>query len=107
MDQLSTNNLSPYDFRMVIEVENYDSGYKYRWDIDKFNIRYYVVKDLFDEYLMSNVVPTLKEKDDPFWDPTEHSLVGTTYVQLLNVPYIIENPCLLEIMGEQEQKGTL
>lgn len=72
--------MSPYDFRVVIEVENYDSGYKYRWDIEKFNNRYYIVKDLFDEYLLTNVVPKLKEKDDPFWDPSEHSLIGTTYV---------------------------
>ena len=96
-----------YDCQLKIEVVNNEYGYIYRWDLDKFETRYYLVQDLMQEFLQSNTIPHLQKEQDPYWDPPEPELIGQTYFLLTNIPYIIENPCELEIISENKQGGLL
>lgn len=100
-------NDSPAECHFRIEVVNRDHGYVYRWDLPKFDHRYLLVQQLMHSFMQNNMIPSLSPAEDPFWDPPEPELIGQTYIQLLNIPYIIENPCILEVIAENKQGGQL
>lgn len=100
-------NDTPAECHFRIEVVNRDHGYVYRWDLPKFDHRYLLVQQLMHSFMQNNLIPSLSPEEDPFWDPPEPELIGQTYIQLLNIPYIIENPCILEVIAENKQGGQL
>lgn len=46
------------------------------WDMKKFSNRYFLIKDILDNYFETNEIPALKREDDPFWDPPESYFIG-------------------------------
>ena len=38
--------------------------------------RYYIFKDMLEDYFESNELPKKSKKNDPFWDPPEAKLIG-------------------------------
>ena len=46
------------------------------WDKKKFLNRYYMIKDLLDQYYENNMSPQLDLSVDPFYDPPEPHLIG-------------------------------
>ena len=76
-DDINTEKQVPlYDCKLKIEVINNDYGYIYRWDLEKFEIRYQMLQSIMQEYLQNNLIPKLEKEEDPFWDPPEPILIG-------------------------------
>ena len=48
----------------------------YIWDKKKFLNRYYMIKDLLDQYYENGIPPELDLSMDPFYDPPEPHLIG-------------------------------
>ncbi len=82
-----------------IKVVNKELGYTYWWDVDKLSNRYYIIKDMSEQYFDTGVIPTLTEKDDPFWDPPEHTLIGRGFLTTKALAYMFDNPAVLPIIG--------
>lgn len=82
-----------------IKVVNREVGYTYWWNVDKLSNRYYIIKDMSEQYFETGVIPTLDQKDDPFWDPPEHSLIGRGFLTTKALTYMFDNPVELPIIG--------
>ena len=52
-----------------------------------------------ETYFVTGVIPTLDQKDDPFWDPPEHSLIGRGFLNTKTLAYVFDNPVELPIIG--------
>lgn len=74
-----------------IKVVNREVGYTYWWNVDKLSNRYYIIKDMSEQYFETGVIPQLEQKDDPFWDPPEHSLIGRGFLTTKALTYMFDN----------------
>jgi len=92
---------------MKVKVDNLEAGYFYFWDIDKFTSRYYMIKEMLDDYFETSVFPHLSNEEDPFWDPPEPQLIGQGFLKLLSIAYLLDNPTKLIMVGDNGQTGVL
>ena len=90
-----------------VKVVNRQTGYCYWWDTVKLSNRYYIIKDMAEQYFETGNIPTLEEKDDPFWDPPEHTLIGRAFLTTKALAYLFDNPVNLTIIGEDDHCGSL
>lgn len=90
-----------------IKVVNKEIGYSYWWDVDKLSNRYYIIKDMSETYFETGVIPDLSEKDDPFWDPPEHVLIGRAFLTTKALSYMFDNLTTLSIIGEDDHCGEI
>ena len=74
-----------------IKVVNREVGYTYWWNVDKLSNRYYIIKDMSEQYFETGVIPQLEQKDDPFWDPPEHSLIGRGFLTTKALTHMFDN----------------
>lgn len=92
---------------MKVKVDNHSAGYFYIWTLEKFFDRYFMIKELLDDYFGSNELPVLTEELDPFWDPPEPILLGQGFLKLLSIAYLLDSPTDLILVGDEGQTGTL
>ncbi|CAD8078169.1 unnamed protein product [Paramecium primaurelia] len=93
--------------QIQIQVNNKEEGQIYYWDLHKFSNRYYIIKDLLERYFESNQLLSLPKDQDPFWDPPEARVIGSGFLKLQALAYLMDNPCDLTLVGEHFQCGTL
>ena len=55
--------------KILVKVIDYDEGYLSMWDMKKFSNRYFLIKDILDNYFETDDLPKFQKEDDPFWDP--------------------------------------
>jgi hypothetical protein len=92
---------------VAIRVENEEDGYFYIWDVDKLQNRLFMMREHLNQYFEDGKIPDYSDKDkDPFWDPPEPYLVGTGYMILKNLGYMIENSADLKIMSSEGMQGV-
>ncbi len=91
----------------MIKVVNKDSGTCYWWDPQTLSNRYYIIKDMSEQYFETGVIPVLTEKEDPFWDPAAPALIGRCFLTTKALTYMFDNPATLPMIGEDEQCGEL
>jgi kinesin family protein 13 len=92
---------------MKVKVDNHAAGYFYIWSLEKFFDRYFMIKELLDDYFGSNELPVLADEVDPFWDPPEPILLGQGFLKLLSIAYLLDSPTDLILVGDEGQTGTL
>jgi hypothetical protein len=46
----------------MIKIINKDTGYSYWWDTDTLSNRYYIIKDMAEQYFETGIVPNVEEK---------------------------------------------
>lgn len=49
----------------------------------------------------------LRKEDDPFWDPIEAIYLGTSYLRLMGLAYLVDNQADLNIIGAEGGFGQL
>lgn len=75
---------------IVIKVDNKEDNLYYQWDSDKFQNRLFLMRDLLNQYFEDGKIPDFNDKQkDPFWDPPEPLLIGTSYLSLKNLGYML------------------
>lgn len=94
-------------FKIIIQVMNREYGYVYYWEVSKFSNRYYLIKDILENYFETNELPILSKEQDPFWDPPEPHLIGQSFLKLMSLAYILDYSCELAIVGEKGSCGSL
>lgn len=76
----------------------------YIWSMSKFQNRYFLFREKFDEYFETKILPPKNNDDDPFWDPPEPQLLGQGFLLLESLAYLIDNPTEIQLIGD---KGTI
>ena len=94
-------------FRIKIQVDNHELGYSYFWDINKFTSRYFLIRELLDQYYITDEIIKPTREEDPFWDPPEAQLIGEGYLKLMSLAYLLDNPNQLIIVGDEGKIATL
>ena len=88
----STNNQ-----QVQIKVENFDNDSIYIWDMKKFLDKLEMIKDMINTVQDNGTLAA--DNEDPFEDEKEPILIGQAYYKLEPLPYLIDNPMTLSIMG--------
>lgn len=89
-----------------VKVENKDRGDVYLWDMETFMDRLLVIRECVHNYFDTNLIPSMEDKDDPFWDPPQPQLIGQGYYKLEALAYLIDNPHTVSLIGS-DQKGLV
>lgn len=95
---------------ILIRVENLEEGSVYYWNLETFQNRYDMTKELFDRYQDEvNFDPSdLPREEDPLWDEQVPVLIGYCFYKLEPVSYLISNPSTLSIISTRGQwEGSL
>lgn len=99
------------DEKIRVLVTNSENGSQYSWDIEKTNNRYYMLKDLVEEFQQTGALSVIMKdpKTDPFWDPADPYLIGKTQLKISPVLYNRCNPVELWIFEEKTEvlKGLI
>lgn len=92
---------------IAIKVVNREVGYSYWWDAETLSNRYYIIKDMSEQYFETGVIPIMDQNNDPFWDPQVPTLIGRGFLTTKALAYMFDNPATLPIIGEDEHCGQL
>lgn len=96
---------------IMIKVDNNEDKYFYQWTADKLENRIEMMREQLNSFFDTNEYPDIDDKDkDPFWDPPEPLLVGTSYLSLKNLGYMMDNELKAKILsseGTEGQRGEL
>jgi len=76
---------------VMVRVDNKEAGYFYEWQLDKFDNRLQMIRDLLEEYFEVGELPELNESNDPFWDPPEAVLIGQAYIKYEALAYVMDS----------------
>ena len=109
-DVTSENDLDPENWEKIlkIEVANSDYGLIWLWDVEKFEDRLSMMKEMLEEYQRMTHVTPVPPEDDPYWDPPEEHLIGKAYYSLKALGLLFDNPFDLHIISTQGgDAGTL
>lgn len=76
-------NMSETKTDVMVRSDNKEDGWYCMWDCDKFESRVQMMREVLNEYFDTEVMPDFSNKEkDPWWDPAEPILVGTSYLGL-------------------------
>ena len=109
---IDLDNLTDYEnknkkYRIKVKVINHELGYYYFWDLNKFTSRYFIIKELLDDYYVTNKIPEFLQDKDPFWDPPEPERIGEGFLKLMSLAYLMDSPNNLVIVGDEGKSGLL
>jgi len=90
--------------KIQIEVNNKETKNQYFWSVSKFMNRYFIIKDLLEQFYEGIELPQKNTPEDPFWDPPEAHLIGQGFLCLESLGYLLDNPAELHLVGD---KGTI
>ena len=94
---------------LMIRVENYEEGTVYYWNIETFQNRYDLMKELFNKFNEEELeIQNIKKEEDPLWSEGKPILLGYAFYRLEPVSYLMSNKSTLPILSpEGELMGTL
>lgn len=75
-----------WEKELKVEVQNQDYGLIWLWDVEKFEDRLCMLREMLDE--QSDPSP----EEDPLWDPPEENLLGKGYYSLKPLGLLFDNP---------------
>lgn len=95
-----TNGKSKATPNIMIRVENFEEGSVYYWNLETFQNRYDMMKQIFDKYQDEDFdIYNLNRDEDPLWDEHKPSLLGYAFYKLEPLAYLINNPSTSNIIS--------
>ncbi|XP_030831067.1 kinesin-like protein KIF28P isoform X3 [Strongylocentrotus purpuratus] len=77
--------------KVMVKMTSLLNGNEWLWERGKFINRRYVIQDMYQRYLDGDDdVLTLPKEEDPFWEPPEDVLIGTSNVFLQSLSYALD-----------------
>ena len=94
---------------LMIRVENNEEGTVYYWNTETFQIRYDLMKELFNKFNDDEIeIQNIKKEEDPLWDKGKPLLLGYAFYRLEPVAYLMSNRSTLPIISpEGDIMGTM
>jgi hypothetical protein len=66
-----------------------------------------MIRELLNNFFENGELPDFNNKDnDPFWDPPEPLLIGTSYLSLKSLGFMLNNELEAKIFSSDGSKGT-
>jgi len=93
--------------KIQVEVNNKETNTQSYWSISKFTNRYFIIKDLLEQFYEGVKLPENNTPEDPFWDPPEAHLIGQGFLCLESLGYLLDNPAELHLVGDKGTVGIL
>lgn len=85
---------------IMVRVENYEEGSVYYWNLETFQNRYDMMKQIFDKYTDEDFdIFNLNRDEDPLWDEHKPCLLGYAFYKLEPLAYLINNLSTCNIVG--------
>eukprot|EP00741_Cyanophora_paradoxa_P000256 tig00000402_g248.t1 len=83
------SSISSTKMEMRVRVEQVATKTVWLWDIEKFENRIHLIRDVYQNFLEQGPV-LLPKAEDPFWDPPEDTVIGRCQVFLQPLAYILD-----------------
>merc|ERR1712226_769943 len=95
--------------KVMVKMKNLLNSNTWLWERGKFMNRRYLMQDLYQRYLDGDDdINNLPKEEDPFWEPTEDVLIGTTNVFLQSLAYALDFDDKLTIADYKgQEEGSL
>ena len=61
MENLNSYEKEKKKYRIMIQVDNKELGYHYYWNLSKFSYRYDLIKELYNDFYETGVLPDLSQ----------------------------------------------
>lgn len=85
---------------IMIKVENFEQGSVYYWNLETFQNRYDLMKQIFDKYQDEDFdIFNLSDDEDPLWDEHKPTLIGYAFYKLEGLANLISNPATPNIVS--------
>lgn len=92
---------------VVVCVENHEEGYYYHWDIEEVQDRLIVLRDMYNKYIVDKKMPVYASKEqDPFYNPLQSMLIGTTYISLTSLSYMLGTNLSAKLLSSEGAMGV-
>ena len=92
-------NSECWEKKLCIEVVNYEYQLIYLWDMERFENRLNMMRELMEDFRISGQPLQLSPENDPYWDPPEEHLIGVAYYSLRPLGLLFDNPFDLRIVS--------
>jgi kinesin family protein 13 len=104
-----SNGKSKANTNILVRVENFEEGTVYYWNLETFQNRYDMMKQIFDKYQDEDFdIWNLSKEDDPLWDEHKPFLLGYAFYKLEPLAFLINNPSTCNIISSNgECNGTI
>ncbi|XP_067934246.1 kinesin-like protein KIF28 [Watersipora subatra] len=91
--------------RVMVKMKNLLNSNTWLWERGKFMNRRYIMQEMYQSWLDGEDMSKTKENDDPFWEPTEDVLIGTTnmYLRFLCFPMDFDYPAPVKDYKGQDE----
>lgn len=93
-----------------IRVENFEEGSVYYWNLETFQNRYDMMKQILDKIQNDDLfdIDNLSKEDDPLWDEHKPTLIGYAFYKIEGLAFLINNPvtCII-VSSSGETCGNL
>jgi hypothetical protein len=93
-----------------VKVIDYGNDCVYKWTVQQFQDRLYVIRDLLDDYFDSGVRPRFTPDKDPFIDSKKPILIGQCNLRLEHLGCQLENNAdlqLINVDGSRMKDGQI
>ncbi|XP_062573408.1 kinesin-like protein KIF28 isoform X5 [Saccostrea cucullata] len=90
--------------KVTVKMKNLLNGNTWLWERGKFITRRYLIQELYQKFLDGEDVSHIPKEQDPFWEPTEDVLVGTSNLFLQSLSYCLDFEDTLNISDYKGQE---
>lgn len=85
-------------------MKNLLNGNTWLWERGKFITRRYLIQELYQKFLDGENISNIPKEQDPFWEPTEDVLIGTSNLFLQSLSYCLDFEDTLNISDYKGQE---
>ncbi|XP_052816368.1 kinesin-like protein KIF28 isoform X3 [Mya arenaria] len=75
---------------VTVKMKNLLNGNTWLWERGKFMNRRYLIQDMYQRFLDGDDLSKVTKEQDPFWEPTEDTLIGSANVFLQSLSYALD-----------------
>ncbi|XP_048735911.1 kinesin-like protein KIF28 isoform X5 [Ostrea edulis] len=90
--------------KVTVKMKNLLNGNTWLWERGKFITRRYLIQELYQKFLDGEDISNIPKEQDPFWEPTEDVLVGTSNLFLQSLSYCLDFEDTLNISDYKGQE---
>nr|XP_022339429.1 kinesin-like protein KIF28P isoform X15 [Crassostrea virginica] len=87
---------------VTVKMKNLLNGNTWLWERGKFITRRYLIQELYQKFLDGEDVSNIPKEQDPFWEPTEDVLIGTSNLFLQSLSYCLD---FMDTLNISDYKG--
>nr|XP_022339415.1 kinesin-like protein KIF28P isoform X2 [Crassostrea virginica] len=99
---VTQSQASNWTSKVTVKMKNLLNGNTWLWERGKFITRRYLIQELYQKFLDGEDVSNIPKEQDPFWEPTEDVLIGTSNLFLQSLSYCLD---FMDTLNISDYKG--